>query len=203
MAPKNKYDTQILVGVGVLALIMMGISESNRQKKLDADMDPEDPSVPTPETVQEPNEMDVAHREGQQIIQEHDQTINPSCKTMTGKMSLDRAKETRGTRLKEIEAWRARAKYWMDHWSKRFAMAGNMEMPSSIQDRLANIDEWFDDMAGKPKRERSYNEYHLHQFANVNNQYNEGVNMDENPLDAYGQRLTGMDYPSKTKDDHT
>ena len=197
-----KYDTQILVGIGVLALIAMGISESNKKKVSEGDEPMQDPPA-VPQPVQ-PSDMDVAKQEAQAIVEKCHKVIKPSCKTMTGKMDLKTARQTRGTRIAQIEAWAARAKYWMDNWGERFAYAGLEDIVRMIHDCLRELDAWFDDMArpGKGQERPLQANYHLHQTANVNNQFVQGMDMMERTDDARAQQMLRTDddgYPSKTK----
>ena len=63
---------QVLIGVGVAALVFMGISDSNKRKAAPQVL-PDDPWEPPPPP--DPNE--VAYREGRNIIQKYDQEVRP------------------------------------------------------------------------------------------------------------------------------
>ena len=71
MAPK--YDTQILIGIGVVALIAMGISESNKKKVSEGDEPMQDPPA-EPQPVQ-PSDMQVADRGDHREVPQSDQTV--------------------------------------------------------------------------------------------------------------------------------
>ena len=199
MAPK--YDTQILIGIGVVALIAMGISESNKKKVSEGDEPMQDPPA-EPQPAQ-PTDMQVADREAKAIIEKCHKVIKPSCKTMTGKMNLKTARQTRGTRIAQIEEWAARAKYWMDNYAERFAYAGQDDTVRIISDCLRELDTWFDDMArpGKGEGRPLQANYHLHQTAHVNNQFVQGMDMlERTDDDATAQQMRRDDgYPSKTR----
>ena len=76
MAPK--YDTQILIGIGVLALIAMGISESNKKKVSEGDEPMQDP--PAEPQAAQPTDMQVADRHAKAIIEK--------CHTLTKHLGL-------------------------------------------------------------------------------------------------------------------
>ena len=96
-----KYDMQVLVGVGLGILILMGISDSKKRAKQEEEDGTEQPRPPS--------EFEVELKAGQDLIGGFSREIQPSMNELSGKMSLDRAKDIESHRVNRIEEWRAAA----------------------------------------------------------------------------------------------
>ena len=184
-----KYDMQVLVGVGIGILILMGISDSKKRLKEEKEDGTEPPRPP--------GEMEVAQTKGQNLIAGFDQEIKPSMNAIQGRMDLSRAKDIEKHRINRMEQWRAQAAQWISEFGQRFAVANQMELPKEIQLRQQHIDAWFEDMAGKQRPDTSPDQ---RQYILNQNAYMMGNDMAEDPYSASAQRKIGMGmdvYPNE------